>query len=91
MKKSIRIYGKVQGVWFRASTKAEAERLGLTGFVKNEQDGSVYLEARGDSEELLQLIDWCRHGPELAEVRDVVVNDLDERGEDYGDSFVIKR
>jgi acylphosphatase len=91
MRKAIRIYGKVQGVWFRASTKAEAERLGLYGFVRNEQDGSVYLEARGESEKLQQLIDWCRRGPQLAEVSDVVVNDLDDRGEDYGGSFVIKR
>jgi acylphosphatase len=44
---SIRISGKVQGVFFRASTKGKAEQYGINGFVRNEKDGSVYIEAEG--------------------------------------------
>jgi acylphosphatase len=45
---NIRISGRVQGVFFRASTKAKAEELGISGFVQNEPDGSVYIEAEGE-------------------------------------------
>ena len=51
---NIRIFGIVQGVYFRASTKMEADRLGVNGFVQNEMDGSVYIEAEGSAEQLKQ-------------------------------------
>ncbi len=64
----IRVYGKVQGVWFRDSTKEKADELGLSGFVQNEADGSVYIEVEGEGETLDELVKWCEKGPKLARV-----------------------
>lgn len=75
---AIRVYGKVHGVFFRASTKERAEKLGLTGFVKNEPDGTVYLEAEGLPEALEQLEQWVHEGPARAKVEKVDVVELDE-------------
>jgi acylphosphatase len=65
---SIRIFGKVQGVFFRHSAKKEAERLGIRGLVRNEPDGSVYLEVEGEEGALAQFVAWCKVGPRQAEV-----------------------
>lgn len=70
---SIRVTGKVQGVFFRASTREEAQRLGLRGWVRNEPDGTVRIEAEGDEQALDQLVAWCQHGPAQAQVNDVTV------------------
>jgi acylphosphatase len=68
-----RIYvtGHVQGVFYRASAQAEAARLGLAGFVRNEDDGSVYAEAEGEEEILQLFLAWCRRGPSRARVEKV--------------------
>ncbi len=60
--------GKVQGVFFRASTKEKAEALGIKGTVRNNADGSVAIEAEGEDEQLGQFLSWCRSGPKLARV-----------------------
>ena len=65
---NIRIYGNVQGVFFRASARTHAEALDITGFARNESDGSVYIEAEGEEENLKQFIEWCYRGPERAVV-----------------------
>ncbi len=65
------VTGVVQGVSYRASTRRQAERLGLTGWVRNRDDGSVELVAEGPTEALARLIEWCRRGPPLAEVTGV--------------------
>ena len=65
---NIHVQGKVQGVWFRASTRDEAQRLGIHGFVRNEADGGVYLEAEGDEAALDALITWLWQGPVHANV-----------------------
>ncbi len=70
---SIRVTGKVQGVFFRASTRNEAQRLGLHGWVRNEPDGSVRIEAEGNEGALDQLVAWCHHGPTQARVTEVIV------------------
>ena len=70
----ISVIGKVQGVWFRKSTQHEARKLGLTGFVKNEKDGSVYIEVEGEESALKTFIGWCSCGPELANVQNVEMN-----------------
>lgn len=70
---NIRVTDKVQGVWFRDSTRRKAEELHITGFVRNEPDGSVYLEAEGDENALKKLAEWCHIGPERAEVSRVEV------------------
>ncbi len=73
--KSIQCVGKVQGVYFRASTKETAKTLGIRGWVKNQMDGSVLIHAEGEEEALDQLIGWCEKGPVYAEVKSVEVND----------------
>lgn len=67
------ISGRVQGVWFRASTKQKAEQLGLTGWVKNTVDGNVEAIFEGDEPTVNEMIAWCRKGPPLAQVTDVKV------------------
>lgn len=64
----IAIAGHVQGVFFRASTKAVADQLGVKGAVKNQPDGSVFIEAEADDMTLDMFLDWCKEGPEHANV-----------------------
>jgi len=65
---SISVKGKVQGVFFRASTKTKADELGITGFVRNQSDKSVHIEAEGNNTQLTEFIAWCKQGPRLAHV-----------------------
>jgi acylphosphatase len=65
---NITIFGKVQGVFFRAQALEQAQKNGLKGFVRNEADGSVYVEAEGGSEALGHFLEWCGKGPEKADV-----------------------
>lgn len=65
------ITGRVQGVWFRESTRREAVPLGITGHAANCPDGSVEVLACGSSEALDHLAEWLRRGPPMAEVTDV--------------------
>jgi acylphosphatase len=73
---SIRITGKVQGVFFRRGAEEKAEELGLTGEVQNMADDSVHIVATGEPEKLEQLIEWCRLGPPRARVENVAVGHL---------------
>ena len=79
MHKNLKIYGNVQGVFFRQSAKIKADELGIKGFVKNEPDGSVYIEADGDGEAVERFIDWCRLGPDSANVDKIEVQESDIR------------
>jgi len=74
-----KISGKVQGVWYRASTKDKANELGLTGYAKNCADGTVLVIASGEVEQLKQLESWLWHGSQLAQVLSVVVARIDEQ------------
>lgn len=76
----IKVTGKVQGVWYRASTRAEADRLGVNGFVRNEADGGVYLEAEAPEETLDRLVAWLWQGPANARVDSVDVEEGDIKG-----------
>lgn len=78
MKKALEITvsGKVQGVFFRISTKAVADQIGVKGCIKNLQDGSVYIEAEAEEELLNDFLEWCKSGPDEAEVADVLVKDI---------------
>ncbi len=69
----LRITGKVQGVFYRKSTQQMAELIGIKGFVKNEPDGSVFVEAEGENSAVYKLIDYCHHGPEGAAVEHVSI------------------
>ena len=73
----LKITGKVQGVWYRGSTQKEARRLGLRGWVKNEEDGSVTARVAGPELSVRKLIEWCRQGPEMARVDEVLVKQAD--------------
>lgn len=72
---NIRVTGRVQGVYFRASAREVASNLQLRGFVRNEPDGSVYIEAEGTEEALEKFVAWCRQGPPNAVVTNVEVHD----------------
>lgn len=77
-----RIHGVVQGVWYRGSTRDQANRLGgLTGWVRNRVDGSVELVAEGPEETLQRLLAWCRKGPPGASVDEIQTTWLEPRGE----------
>ena len=65
------VRGRVQGVFYRASTRREALALGLSGWVRNRRDGRVELVASGDGPAVHALVEWCRQGPPRSAVEDV--------------------
>ncbi|MDS2171222.1 MULTISPECIES: acylphosphatase [unclassified Nesterenkonia] len=67
----LRVTGRVQGVFFRASAQAEAEDLSLTGWVRNTEDGAVEIVVGGQGPAVDALIRWCHHGPKNARVDQV--------------------
>src|SRR5262245_37366183 len=68
------VFGRVQGVSYRASTVSAARRLGVVGWVKNRTDGGVELEAEGADDRITALIAWCEQGPPAARVTGVSVD-----------------
>ena len=66
-----RVYGRVQGVWFRGSAQQQASRLGITGYAKNLDDGSVEVVACGEQSVLDELHEWLWQGPSGAKVTNV--------------------
>jgi acylphosphatase len=78
--KKLYIKGRVQGVWYRASTRNKAEELELCGFVRNQLDGSVYAEVEGEPDAVHEFIEWCWRGPQLARVRDVAEEEQEVQG-----------
>lgn len=76
----IRVIGKVQGVFFRASTKAKADELSIKGFVRNEPGGSVYIEAEGEIGNINQFLDWCKEGPPRSRVDNLDVQEAKVTG-----------
>ena len=72
-----RIEGRVQGVWFRESTRREAEALGISGYAKNLPDGTVEVLACGPAENVDRLAAWLQHGPPMARVSRVSSWDTD--------------
>ena len=73
--------GFVQGVFFRAEARNRARSLGLSGWVRNEPDGSVAAVFEGERERVESMVEWCRHGPRGAGVEDVRVQWRDPQGE----------
>lgn len=78
---SLKITGRVQGVFFRVGIKETADALGITGWVKNELDGSVTVTAEAKEEDLQKLIEWCRKGTELSRVEEVKIKWEEAAGE----------
>jgi acylphosphatase len=68
------VHGLVQGVWFRASTKDEADRLGVTGWVRNLPDRSVEAVFEGETKKVEEIVGWCHRGPAGAQVSSVDVS-----------------
>ncbi|MFO8241490.1 MAG: acylphosphatase [Dissulfuribacterales bacterium] len=77
---NILVNGRVQGVFFRANTKAEAKRLGLKGWVKNLPDGRVELIAEGPAWAVNELINWCHKGPAYSRVDNIEFHEETPRG-----------
>jgi len=73
----VRVHGRVQGVWFRGSTRDEARRLGLAGWVSNRSDGTVQARLQGDPAAVEAMVAWCRIGPPGAEVTRLDVEDAE--------------
>ena len=67
------ISGRVQGVWFRASTTQIAKQLGLTGWIRNTSDGCVEAVFEGEERLINKMIEWCHKGPPLSKVKKVEV------------------
>jgi acylphosphatase len=72
------VKGKVQGVFYRASAKEIAEELGVTGWIKNTEEGDVEITATGSDEQLQKFIEWCKLGPRRAIVTGVETSELGE-------------
>ena len=84
----LRIYGRVQGVFFRANMRSVAERLGVKGWVRNVPDGSVEAVLEGPRDKVEEVIRWAYRGPPLARVDRVEVEWEEYRGE--FDDFTIR-
>jgi len=83
------VSGKVQGVFFRSSTKDMAQELGLSGWVKNLADGRVEALFEGKNDVVEKMIEWCKIGPEFSKVTGLEVIKEDYQGEFSG--FLLKR
>ncbi len=73
------IKGRVQGVFYRASAKKAAGEHKLTGWIKNTEEGFVEIVATGSNEQIKSFVDWCRQGPTLAQVSEVIVSEIKEQ------------
>jgi acylphosphatase len=82
------IKGKVQGVFYRATAKQIANRIGINGWIKNTREDAVEATVSGTEEQLQKFISWCKKGPEKAVVDEVVVI---EKEEISFDKFVVER
>ena len=74
----IRVSGRVQGVAFRHYTKLQADRIGITGWVRNERDGSVEAMISGTGEQIEDMIAWLHTGPPSAIVEKVEISDVQD-------------
>jgi acylphosphatase len=81
IRRHVVVAGRVQGVWFRDSCRAEARRLGVAGWVRNRSDGRVEAEVEGPPDGVLTLVNWCQHGPPRAQVTDIEVTEIEPIGE----------
>lgn len=89
MKKTVHCYvsGRVQGVFFRATTREQAMLYGLTGWVRNLHDGRVEIMISGEEEQLNHLKQWLKRGPEMAHVTKMECEEMEYQ--DY-DRFTVR-
>jgi acylphosphatase len=76
------VCGRVQGVFFRDSARREAQRLGVTGWVRNRSDGRVEARLEGPPDAVAQLVLWWRRGPPHATVHELLVTEAEPAGFD---------
>jgi acylphosphatase len=74
------IHGRVQGVWFRDTTRHEATRRSVTGWVRNRSDGAVEAWFEGPPDAVASIVAWCHEGPPRADVERVEVEEAEPRG-----------
>ena len=86
---NITVQGKVQGVSYRATTKAVADQLGIRGMVRNEANGDVYIEAEAEPMLMDMFVEWCYEGPDPARVTAVTTEEGDVKN--YRNFEVVKR
>ena len=77
---TVKVTGRVQGVSFRWYAVQEAERLGVTGWVRNEPDGSVAAHLEGEDSAVDAMVEWCGRGPSYASIRHVAVTEAARTG-----------
>lgn len=80
MARHLVIHGRVQGVGYRESMRSVAQRLGITGWVRNRRDGSVEAVIEGTPEALEAMLAWARHGPPVAHVDQLAVDECADEG-----------
>lgn len=83
----IQVFGRVQGVGFRYHAKQKTKELNLKGFVQNKQDGSVYFEVEGSSDDLQNFVKWCKKGSPWSKIKSVEVTAGEPK---YFDDFIIE-
>ena len=78
--KHIVVHGRVQGVFYRASAEEAAGRLGVGGWVRNRDDGTVEMVVEGEDDAVEQMVAWAREGSSQAQVSRVDVTDTEPQG-----------
>lgn len=78
--KHIVVHGQVQGVFFRQGAQDAAGRYGVTGWVRNRDDGTVEMVVEGEDDAVERMVAWAREGSPQAEVREVQVTDTEPQG-----------
>jgi acylphosphatase len=84
--RNIRVSGRVQGVGFRYNAREAASHYGIMGFIRNQPNGDVYIEAEGTRTAVDEFIAWCRQGPPRAKVYAVDITEGEVRG--FGEFLV---
>jgi acylphosphatase len=79
-RRHVKVHGRVQGVFFRDSTRREAERAGVAGWVRNCADGTVEAVFEGDEDAVARMVEWVREGPGHADVDRVDVDEEEPEG-----------
>jgi acylphosphatase len=85
VRRRVVVRGDVQGVFFRDSTRKEADSRGVAGWVRNRDDGSVEAVFEGPEDAVEAMVEWCRSGPSKADVEDVEVSEEEPEGLDSFD------
>ena len=88
MNRRIKVHGKVQGVFFRKNTQQKALELGLSGWVKNEDDGTVSVEIEGELHSILAMQSWLRLGPPNSQVENLEISHGKDQG--YSDFMILQ-